>query len=122
MPAVGAVTMHYTKSDGPVMERDAVIVAVSEDSQRRGLDDPTGLLTLLVHEASHVVDIYFRDILNEREPASEQRAYALQMCSRTLIEAVSRQTHAARRAHDAAQAARRAARRARQTTPETPRA
>lgn len=41
---------------------------------------------LLVHEAVHVVQSYFSD-LGEREPASEQHAYAVQSVAQELLQA-----------------------------------
>lgn len=46
---------------------------------------------LLVHEAVHIVDAYFSK-MGETCPASEQRAYAVQMVSQELIWEYKRQT------------------------------
>lgn len=48
------------------------------------------VLSLLAHEASHVVDDYFRDI-GESNPGDEERAYATERVMYELIEAYKRE-------------------------------
>jgi hypothetical protein len=76
-PKQGAKVTFYDHEDGDTV----AIVQLSESAQR---EKPCVLAALLVHEASHVVDAYFDD-LGEKEPASEQRAYAMQIVSQHLF-------------------------------------
>lgn len=57
------------------------VVMLSHSAQQR---EPCQTAALLVHEAVHVTEFYFED-LGEREPASEQRAYAVQGVAQELF-------------------------------------
>lgn len=78
----GSACCHYLdhKSDGT-----CVIVAISVTNET-----PIQIACLLVHEAVHIVQHYFEEI-NEKHPASEQEAYAVQIMSQTLMEEYLRQ-------------------------------
>lgn len=66
------------------------IVMLSESAQEA---PPTQIAALLVHEASHACDYYFDDI-GEKNPASEQKAYAIQAVSQELFEEYARRLKA----------------------------
>lgn len=77
-----AACCHYLEHK---VDKTCVIVAIHIDGET-----PIQIACLLVHEAVHIVDHYFEEI-SERRPASEQRAYATQIVSQTLMEEYVRQ-------------------------------
>lgn len=66
-------------------EGSSIVVAIFVQDET-----PIQIASLLVHEAVHIVDHYFQDI-GETRPASEQRAYATQYVSQTLMTEYVRQ-------------------------------
>lgn len=76
-PKQGAKVTFYDHEDGDTV----AIVQLSESAQQ---DEPCQVAALLVHEASHTADAYF-DNIGEKQPASEQRAYAVQIISQRLF-------------------------------------
>jgi hypothetical protein len=78
----GSACCHYLDNvDGG----SAVIVAISVTNET-----PIQIACLLVHEAVHIIQHYFEE-MNEKHPASEQEAYAIQSMSQTLMEEYLRQ-------------------------------
>ena len=74
-------TCHYLTSG----KSEAVCIVCIDVAPER---DPIEIAGLLVHEAVHVVQDYFRRI-GEHEPATEQYAYAVQSVSQELMAAYS---------------------------------
>lgn len=90
----GACCHYYTNPKG-----ESVCV-VALDILKHIDKDQVTILSMLVHEASHVVEEFF-DNIGEKNPASEQRAYALQYVSDELFREYRRQKEAlTRRAPD----------------------
>ena len=86
-PEVGACCHYYENPEGNTV----CIVAI--DILKNIERDQVEILSMLVHEASHVVEEFF-DSIGERKPASEQRAYALQYVSSELFHEYRRQKEA----------------------------
>lgn len=85
----GAVT-HFCKNQ----EGDTVLI-VGMDILHHATStmDQVTILSMLVHEASHIVDEFFEGI-GEHKPASEQRAYAMQYVTEELFAEYRRQKEA----------------------------
>lgn len=85
----GAVT-HFYKN-----QEDDTVLIVGMDILRmlKDFPDQVVVLSMLVHEASHIVDEFLEGI-GEHQPASEQRAYALQYVSEELFAEYRRQKEA----------------------------
>lgn len=83
----GAVTHFYENPQG-----DTVCVVALDIKEYLGRDQVM-TLSMLVHEASHIVDTFF-DSIGETKPAEEQRAYAMQYVASELFYEYRRQKEA----------------------------
>lgn len=81
-------TAHHFDKTGDSKPTYAIIVTLSEDLRGRTTEQIYGLL---VHEAMHIWRC-IRGLLGEKEPASEQEAYAMQEISQSLMESYRDQT------------------------------
>lgn len=78
-PISGATCFTLENNDGDL----CAVIALSYKVQNHcGAIEIAGLL---VHEAVHVWQAYARDVINERDPSSEQEAYAIQGISQELL-------------------------------------
>ena len=83
----GACCHYYENPEG-----DTVCV-VALDILKHIDKDQVEILAILVHEAAHIVEEFFSG-LGEKNPASEQRAYAMQYVSQELFTDYRRQKEA----------------------------
>ena len=78
-PVMGATCFTLENPDGDL----CAVIALSYKVQNHC--DAIEIAGLLIHEAVHVWQAYARDVINEREPSSEQEAYAIQGISQELL-------------------------------------
>lgn len=86
---LGAVTHFYKNQEGDTV----LIVGIDILRHDQNTPDQVTVLSMLVHEASHIVEEFFEGI-GEHKPASEQRAYAMQYVSEELFDEYRRQKEA----------------------------
>lgn len=61
----------------------ACVVCLKIGEERKLIE----IIGLLIHEAVHISQCYFADVIRERAPSSELQAYVIQAISQNLIEA-----------------------------------